>query len=436
MYEHGNQLVDNLWQIVVEGECCLQDLIYSTITNPKDLTKLDKTNPAVALSRKEIRNGIITSRIWKVLTAVASNQEMKTIRDLNVVTACCYMRSDKVNNVDEWIKTIIGESGSYISNGSKVNDGRSNVWCSIPLSSFLDKLVNERKICKERSKVASTEDERNSATARDKVLKLIINTTYGAIASHYFRIGNVVVANNITGIARASVWMLAKALDGKQSITDGVHFSPSQVCSYTSFRPSLKTFADMKKWRSHRQRKYVSIVCNDESITQHINSFWNPYGLDFPHSLGIKDLWNKVSWMAKGDYVYESKKGSTMVRIRGRGKEHEVLWLKNILNSSDEVPFDFTTKHRGLLKIGQWLHIQNSNGYERLKNLRPGDNFVDNDGVARYNNLHCPIDSIKDFVARSTRRHKNRDKLVPLFERFASKGTKFLHGKMMKNMLR
>ena len=49
----------------------------------------------------------------------------------------------------------------------------------------------------------------------------MINTLYGVFASKFFKIGNTVLADNITAKARTYVWVLSKCLNCNQTITDG-----------------------------------------------------------------------------------------------------------------------------------------------------------------------------------------------------------------------
>jgi hypothetical protein len=59
--------------------------------------------------------------------------------------------------------------------------------------------------------------------------KLIINTLYGDIVSPHFALGNVCVSNNVTAKARLGCWATEKALNGKQSITDGCPIDINKV---------------------------------------------------------------------------------------------------------------------------------------------------------------------------------------------------------------
>ncbi|MUG99791.1 hypothetical protein F7734_48970 [Scytonema sp. UIC 10036] len=54
-----------------------------------------------------------------------------------------------------------------------------------------------------------------------EIFKLILNSTYGVLASPVMGINNVIAANYITACARAACWRMIVSLNGTQAITDG-----------------------------------------------------------------------------------------------------------------------------------------------------------------------------------------------------------------------
>jgi hypothetical protein len=230
----GEELVPGLWQVLVSGILPYgQDLLPSTIVNPGVASPAEdeedgckEVNGRFALLRKEVRNGIITHDVLNTLRAVATEAEWSARQELEVVTAAFYKKSDRRER-DAWIDAVLaapyGGARACLALGERP-DTRPTLWHGVPLEGFTGALVDER----ERLKEAAARGDAG-AGALQAVIKLLVNTTYGDIASHWFEVGNTVVANNITARARVGVWMLAKALGLRQTITDGGLYTPDRV---------------------------------------------------------------------------------------------------------------------------------------------------------------------------------------------------------------
>ena len=78
----------------------------------------------------------------------------------------------------------------------------------------------------------------------------MVNTLYGSLVCRHFAIGNTVVANNITARACLGVWMLAKALGLRQTITDGGIYQPAAVphLKPDAKCPGLDTLSRPEAW--------------------------------------------------------------------------------------------------------------------------------------------------------------------------------------------
>ena len=93
-----DEIIQDLWYVIIDTDLSFcQDLIYSNIVELEEINKFsldnfsEKTNDAdreenlihmpgiFCLLRKQIRNGIITADILKVLEKVCTNQELKEI---------------------------------------------------------------------------------------------------------------------------------------------------------------------------------------------------------------------------------------------------------------------------------------------------------------------------------------------------------------------
>ncbi len=281
----------------------------------------------------------------------------------------------------------------------------------------------------------------------------MINVLYGAMASSFFAIGNTVVANNITGRARLGVWMLAKSLGLRQTITDGGIYSPRSVCFFEGKRPGFATLSRQWEWHApNRQRWYRSMAGWEPGIAvreldrlalEHVRSFWLPYGIDFPFGVEHKTTMVRAAYWSKGDYALLFDDGEIDYAVRGKNKSKRsdakphptFTLLKSILDDSDRFPDDLSYTKNSIMKIGKFRAVQASNGYEDLKDLRPGDDYQ-SEHVASYNNQHFPIENEKDFLSRKQRKRIVKGRLVEWFERHRAKGIACVHRKMSQNQMR
>jgi hypothetical protein len=187
---------------------------------------------------------------------------------------------------------------------------------------------------------------------------------YGVTATPHFRVGNTVVANNITARARLAVWQMAKALWLRQTITDGGAFEPGRVAFFGERRPGLNTLSGMWQWKkdSHHQRRFGplgGLTCWARDLAEwpledighltldHIRSFWEPYGLAFQFNVEVKNIIRAGAYWNKGDYAFRLPDGKTIYAVRGKdrrgkdkdGQKHTTFdLLDNILDGRDDFP--------------------------------------------------------------------------------------------------
>jgi hypothetical protein len=109
----------------------------------------------------------------------------------------------------------------------------------------------------------------------------------------------VVLADNITARARVNVWLMCKALNLRQSITDGGIYSPVGVNFFreggTVRKPGFNTLSDIRRLQEHRSivvkplanidwqplfenGRVVDYFSSLDSLAyEHVNSFWSQY---------------------------------------------------------------------------------------------------------------------------------------------------------------
>lgn len=465
--ENETKLLPGLWQCVVSGELPFeQDLVYSKLATINDIRKAatspsreatDIPSPFVML-RREIKNGVITADVLERLRGIASSREWAGIKQLEVVTAVAYLKDDKSDSLEDWCDKVLADRGEHRYTKEGEQDNRTRAWYGIPLEDFIGRLVDERKKYKAMGKDDTLPlDERARAKGMDTMLKLFVNTKYGVLASRFFAIGNTVLANNITARARCGVWMVAKALGCRQSITDGGIYTPLAVCTFnpTCKLPGLETFSRLWEWKDRKNytRGYCSMGRVDWLATwanlpnidrlamDHVRDFWLPYGLALPFKLEHKKehTFTAAAYWSKADYALRTRE-KVVYKLRGKdrhkGRHPTYDMMDSILAGKDEFPSDLSYKRGGIMKIGKYRIVQSSNGYETIRHLRPGDTLPDEVHQARYNNTHMPIRDEKEFLRRSGRRKVHHGKPMEWFERYAARGISGIHDGMASDKLR
>jgi hypothetical protein len=466
---HEGELVPGLWTCVVRGRLPFeQDLVYSKLVKARDIRKAVIEDDAgddgdipgnFVMLRQEIINGVITADVLQALRAVATNEEWAAVRKLEVVTACAYLRRDRRDDVRAWCRAVLADGEGSLKVRLKAGmalDTRTRAWYGVPLEGFVGRLADERKRCKARARKAARKAERAQWVGQDGLLKLMVNTVYGVLASRHFCIGNTVLANNITARARVGVWMVAKALGLRQCITDGGIYTPEAVCRFTGKRPGLDTLSRSWGWRDSKHGRTTCPLGNlewsadpppleeiDELAMAHVRRFWGPYGLPFPFTLTHKHSFQRAAFWSKADYALLTDEGM-VYKLRGKDKNKRTdqkphptfTLLENIMQGSDAFPTALTYTKGGILKLGKYRVIQRSQGSEDLKGLRPGDNLPEREYPGRYNNTHFPLRDERDFLRRRNRKVIVRGVPFAWFERYAADGVQAVHRHMATNNLR
>ncbi len=259
----GDELEPRLYATTVSGVLKHhQTLVPSKVIDNLEITeKYSEDDPKIPadfrLYTKEIINGVITSDVLDVINNVCNTRERKEWMNLEVVSAIWYPKSKRCETPLEWlektrlhteetgndIKTKVTSSGKEI-----IQDDRSRYWLTVPIEDFLKPYAEMRKSLKSEMKTHPKGSERYSElNAQQQAMKLVGNTLYGVLASPYFDIGNVAIANNITAAARVAVWCTAVAAGSFQSITDGGAFDLNKVRDWKNNKPSMNT---LSLWRN------------------------------------------------------------------------------------------------------------------------------------------------------------------------------------------
>ncbi|MBD1825496.1 hypothetical protein H6F51_23790 [Cyanobacteria bacterium FACHB-DQ100] len=481
---YESELVPNLWHIVVSGKLPFrQDLIFSKDVSAQKIrslkdedyergdgveqrTEVSHIPGDFLLCQTQIENGIITSDILNAINRVSADREKKSWLDLEVQAGAFYAKSDQIDTLDEWVDHALQDEGerTVIDNRHGNNkDDRTRKWVGLSMEDFTGLLVTERRRAKD-----------NGEMAYQETLKLFINTTYGVIASPYFEVGNTILANNITARARLGAWMMNKSLHTVQSITDGGGYSPLSVAYLkpNAKQPGFNTFADISNWKDNRNytrtvaplaglpdgttwEQWIAEVKERYSTLQdakeiddyekeelgkflnatakdHIDKFWERYGLSFPFDIEhkVQNTSTAMAYFKKGDYAFRTINYGDVFKSRGNKdfstqkgpnaelKSHPTFkLLTNILDGTDDFPEEMEYNEQYFLSLTAWTIAQKStNGYTHIVDQHPGDEIIET-RTARFNNTHIPILKIKDYERRNSRKAENHGKPVEFFER-------------------
>jgi hypothetical protein len=401
---------------------------------------------------------------------VATEAELNQFMKLAVVSAAAYLEKDSVGDIETWIDIVLADKGKLVNVDGDTRiriDSRTRAWTPVHLKDFIGRLVDER------GKAKASGDK-----ALSNALKLLINTLYGDLASPYFSFGNTVIANNITARARVGTWMLNKALHTRQSITDGGIYTPLTVpcLNPNAKKPGFDTLADNKRWKGRRgsgrgfkklgdfdwksQYDAIAKLPKDEVgerlkefgehldhlAIDHVNEFWQHYGLSLPFKIEHKgeNTFIRGAYTSKAHYALRTLAGKVVFKIRGAkefGEEKELnnhpLYeiLTNLLDDKNDMPEDLQYDHTLLEKVGLWKKAQLSpteGSYADYAGKRPGDE-VRTKRTARFNNTQFPCDTVIEFKRRKDRKTKQNGNPAQWFERYRNRGWGFVQKQALKD---
>ena len=461
--QYGHELVDDLFQIIVktkeDGLGFSQDLVYSKDVSEREIRKAVQSNfesppgrPDMELKdvnfkhipgqtmllRNELWAGVITCHDLEAIRKVSTNQELNLwMNNLLVMGAAYYPKSLRTSNVSEWIEKV--NKDTHLS--SMKTQIRSKAWFTVPLSGYINPLIAARKI--EKKLMISDPANIGEHSAKQKMIKLLINTLYGDLASIYFSFSNAILANNITSKARLGVWMLAKSMGLKQTITDGGLYSMDTVPTSPikrGYRAGFQTLSNNNlntapfaglNWKD-KFKEYASKTPDqvgselDKIMSQHVADFWKPYDMslqfDIEHK-GDNTSWSAVT-MCKAHYGLRTLWGKEVYKIRGKesAKDNPVKSIMSeILNDNNAPNVSLEYTQRKMVRLGVFkkdCHLVNG---VYSYNILPGV-YKEYDAVQRLNNSHFPIPTLIEGRRRYGRRFFDHGKKTKFFEKYLPKG--------------
>jgi hypothetical protein len=258
--KNEGELSPRTWFVVVSGDLShYQSLVHSKVIDPfkvaEAYNKSAEIDAPFRLLTKLIQNGVITSDVMEMILYTCDNKERGEWLNLKVVAGLHYKNSDLCESSEEWLEKYQAHVTEYGGDkrttkenklgGFDKSDQLFRGWVALPIAEFLDPYVNERKRFKALEQAETNPAKKAEYRALQQQMKLVGNTLFGTIASHWFAIGNTVVANCITAGLRASVWATAMATGAAQSITDGGPYEINKVRFWRDKKPGMQ---QLSRW--------------------------------------------------------------------------------------------------------------------------------------------------------------------------------------------
>ena len=270
--KYEKQLVPGLWNARLFGSLQegdkkhQQDLLLSKIKDggtrylkrlesiaedytPDNLRELeDALEASMTMLTNEVYAANLNHDTLEIIKNYTSNDEKSNwLNNIKVTGFAGYLKKDEVSDFPLMEEGFIDQESLRNSRSATIY---STKWFRVPLKEYATALLTERK-------------KFDKKTPMNEFIKLVINATYGVIASQYFDtddtgISNTVVANNITARARTLGWVMAKSLRCAMIITDGGVFDTQNVLHLTGInkKPTINglfkiTFDDYKNSDRH-----------------------------------------------------------------------------------------------------------------------------------------------------------------------------------------
>lgn len=210
-----------------EGWLCIEDFEVDSRVYDAAMVKLNR----------ELHQTLLNHDLLQICQKYFSKNEWGELLDnCFIESALIYEKRNYRPNID--VNTMEGAS---ISLDTNVEISGTKLFKYVSLKEIVLPLLLERK-------KIQADPNKGKKSPEDLILKLILNTIYGCIASPHFDniddgISNVVVGNNITARVRTVAWTMEKSLGTCISVTDGGVADINKVVVYV--RTSAQIFTDL-----------------------------------------------------------------------------------------------------------------------------------------------------------------------------------------------
>ena len=345
--------------------------------------EFDYNSGASKIFSKEILQGTLTSDLLDVILHTWTRDAREEFfKKVTVHSLGFYDPRYEIKDLNEFVEVMRQEEVREKALGPSEVGNSDAIFCQwhkVPLSSLgIEAFREERK-------------KHPKMSPLNILYKLLGNTAYGAIVSHFFPAQNPIVANNITAHIRVAVYLAEKALGFYQTITDGGLFNLNEVLTPKRGR---KIFTDRlyhilsrskrnlnqqlhlekgglggHRWRVEGSSpKTLKIYCdntlldldaaqklvNDLSL-QHVRNLFpilpllqNPF-IEFE----MKAFFNRATLHGSSNYGFWYEDHIEALKMRGYERKAHVAYFLNENNALIYVPL--YTEH---LSPARWVHEQ------------------------------------------------------------------------------
>lgn len=191
---------------------------------------------SMVMATKSVHQAALTHDLLQALQKATNRTEWTwLLKNAKIVTYMAYYKKDEKSEIT---KAMVNKAPKAKPGANGAMVVGSHDWVRVPLKDFIAPLLKERGRLKK---------EFGKKSPEEVMYKLIINATYGVIASSFFSeigtgISNVIVGNNITARARALAWYMSKGLGLAMTVTDGGVGDINEAYNYIHKRTSLNNY--------------------------------------------------------------------------------------------------------------------------------------------------------------------------------------------------
>ncbi|MEO1559870.1 MAG: hypothetical protein AAFS12_09635, partial [Cyanobacteria bacterium J06632_19] len=355
------QLPNDAWQLMASGmldkatntlvlsdsqfdasKCILKDYKRYAMPNEIDLEAesinlidADKVSEPTSLSKiatKEINGGKFTKATITALSDLP-HEQYEEFLDLKVDALVYYEPSLMCHSVDELFEkkeTINDVNPIYESLTKDLQKitvtklSPANVTLVFPIGKYY------KTVAELRGKMKSAGDP------VQEIFKLVLNSTYGILASLVMKVNNPIAANWITSCARAAAWRMTNACNGFNPITDGTAINSKAIPFGMTFHEVLKKYPDYLE-------NYQPEISNDVELNFKKESDFNEMYINH-----LEKFIGKSDWLTQM-YAYD---------LKDEGDNKDYHYTKH-----------YNTNAGNYLKYGEWGQKLKCRSYRATEEL-------------------------------------------------------------------
>jgi hypothetical protein len=399
--------------------------------------KLDLKSTNNRIITKEIDDGAITPQILDLIISELSPKHRDDFLDnLYVKAFIFYPPTMEISNVEEYKEKLAAHKNGEIEGTYDPNNEFLDTEYMNPCHYHYK--IDYGKFIIDRIRTYRSINKKKKIDSMQKLFKLIGNTTYGVSVSSLFPMSNVVFANNITAAVRCCIWYAEKALNLRQTITDGGIFDMNKV-PYPIYKKfdstqfvrgytlSNRELTNKYKWKIQPISKNKKPIVYDEGkgwliddiyykTTEDYSKITNKLALEhiqnvFSNNKLMNDKWRHLAVDADGFVIhdngtptYDYKKGAFILEVK------DFISWASFSGQSNYKYVNF--KDKATTKNRSYETKKNDDGTLRKAHTAC---YLDKKGLIRLDDEFYKYTSPAEMVLDSLRRDNTRVHLIPPF---------------------